>query len=92
MQSLIDTLLEAPASHMDEFVKDDIRKWGSDPTPFQILETLDKVVWASGASDFVVGVMDIILREKIEHVGMTFEQFVKLPQVIESRRKLSEIV
>ena len=92
MQSLFELLINAPAGQLDDFVRDDIKSWAGNPTPFQVLETLDKVVWASGATDFVVNVLDIILRSKIEEMGMTFEQFIKLPQVIESRRKLEDIV
>lgn len=92
MQSLFDLLINAPEDQLDQFVRDDIKAWGSDPTAFQILETLDKVVWASGATDFAVGVMNIILRSKIEEMGLTYQQFVQLPQVIESRRKLEDIL
>lgn len=61
-------LLEAPDGQLDKSMVPLIEKWDDEPTSLQILEVLDKCIYASLASGFMVkllqGLYDTALKQE----------------------------
>ena len=70
-------MLLAPDSQADASLKEVIKKWDEPPTAIQILEAVDHTVRFSSGSDFVVQVLDIMLRQTIKEENTTFEELIK---------------
>jgi len=53
-----------------------IELWDDEPTSLQILKTLDNIVFAGAASEFVVNALDIAMRQAMDREGSTYEQII----------------
>ncbi len=70
-------LLEAPDSQLDVSIKPLIEKWSEPPTALEVLEVIDQVVYSGLGSDFVVNVLDILLRKAIAGESTTMELVIE---------------
>jgi hypothetical protein len=77
MQEIIDALLEAPDSQLDDAAKKYIREWGDPPTALQILEVLDWCVWAAWASGFTMQVLNIMFEKALKDEKTSREEIEK---------------
>lgn len=75
--SLKSILLEAPTNQIDPVVLDVIRKWDEPETAAQVLEALDCATNCGGASEFAMGVLNLLLQTAIETEETTYEAVVK---------------
>lgn len=64
----------APISQIDRVFLDRLLDLNEGYKSHELLLILDEIVNSSGASDFVVKVLDIILNQKLKEEGLTFEQ------------------
>lgn len=69
---------DAPDSHLDKSMVDLIKSWGDDPTPLQLLEVIDKCIYASLSSGFVLGILQTIYDNELKRLGKTHEDLVPL--------------
>lgn len=71
--------LQAPESQLDPEMKPLIEKWNSpSPTALQVLEVLDKCIFCSLASGFVVSALQALYEGCLKKDGMTHEEAEKL--------------
>lgn len=70
-------LLEAPDGHLDVSMFPLIEKWGDPFKAIEVLEVLDKCIYAALASGFVIQVLATILDKTIEDENTTIEEVVK---------------
>jgi hypothetical protein len=71
-------LLQASDNQLDFRMIPMIEKWDDDPKAIQILEVLDKCIYASLASEIVISVLQIMLDEQIRKEKTTMDELVKL--------------
>ncbi len=71
-------MMSAPDSQMDASMKPLIEKWSDPPTSLQILEVLDKTIFAALASGFVVTLMQMLYEEALQIEGTTHDANVPL--------------
>ncbi|MCK9529482.1 MAG: hypothetical protein M0R77_02800 [Gammaproteobacteria bacterium] len=71
-----DMLLSAPDSQLDQSMRELIMVWDDEPTSLQILEVLDKVIYSSLGSDFVVTMLQIFLETTMAKENTTLEKIV----------------
>lgn len=69
-------LLSAPDSQLDQSMRELIMVWDDEPTSLQILEVLDKVIYSSLGSDFVVTMLQIFLETTMAKENTTLEKIV----------------
>lgn len=71
-------LLSAPEDQLDKSAHPLIQKWPDDklPSPLEILEVLDHVVYGGSASDFVVMVLENFLDIACKEANTTYEEVV----------------
>lgn len=62
-QELVDLILEAPDSQLDESVFNDIKGWNLEPSALDILFILDKIVYFSLGSEFTVSMFGMVLAQ-----------------------------
>jgi hypothetical protein len=77
MKEVIERLLEAPDTQIDASMKPLLRKWSDPPTPIQILEVLDRCIFSSLASGFVIQVLQLLYDGSCTANGTTHEEVVK---------------
>lgn len=77
MNEIIQHLITAPDSQLDASAVEEVKKWADPPQALEVLKTLDRCVYASLCSGFVVTVMDIILKEALKRENLTMEQLVE---------------
>lgn len=70
-------LLQAPDGHLDPSMFPYIEQWSDEPTALQILEVLDKCVFAALASGFVIQVLETMLDTAMRAENTTHEELVK---------------
>lgn len=76
-ESLKDIMMSAPDSHISEFLVSHIRDtWDNDPTPLQLLHTMDLAVRGSEVSGMVLNSMDTVLKQKLLTEGKSYEELV----------------
>jgi len=75
---IAENLLTAPDSQLDESMKPLIKKWSNPPTALQILEVLDKCIYASLASGFVVTLLQMAYEALCKNENTTHDDVVKL--------------
>lgn len=73
MKDLIEMLQSAPESQLDPSLKPLIVAWSDPPKPLEVLEVLDRCVHASLASDFVIGLLDLIYKDACQREGQTHD-------------------
>lgn len=66
-------LLDAPYGHLDASIKPMIEKWDEPPTALQILEVLDKCIYAALASGFVIDILETMLAGTNMEENTTYE-------------------
>ena len=76
MESIKTILLEAPESEIDPSILGLIEKWDEPATPLQILEALDMSVHYAAASDFAIGVFQVILDQALARENMSYDEVV----------------
>lgn len=72
-----DILLTAPENELDKAARDMITKWSLEPTPLEVLETLDACIYRALASDFVVSVLQIYYTLVCDKHKTTHDEVVK---------------
>lgn len=77
MKEIVDTLLMAPDSQLDEKAKEFIRKWNAPPTAPQVLEVLDWCVWGALASEFMMRVLHMLFEGAMKQEETTQEEVEK---------------
>ena len=78
MNKFKEALLKAPDSQLDSSMFPLIEKWDDEPTPIQILEVLDKCIFASLASGFTIVLLENLLDMALKREKTTLEEVVKL--------------
>lgn len=53
-------LVNAPMTQLDDVAREMIKKWSEPPKAIEVLEVLDKCIFTSLASDFVVTLLQIV--------------------------------
>ena len=76
--SIKDALLKAPDSQLDAEMFSLIEKWNDEPTSLQVLEVLDRCVYAGLASSFVIVLLESILDMAMTLENTTIEEVIKL--------------
>ena len=71
-------LLQANDGQLDASMFPLIEKWDDEPTPLQLLEVIDKCIYASLASGFVVGLLQACYELACADRGTTHDEVVKL--------------
>lgn len=74
---VINLLLQAPDSQLDESMKVYIREWTSPPTPLEVLEVLDHCIYGALASDMLVGILQEGYKQLCDDAGTTHDEIVK---------------
>jgi hypothetical protein len=75
---LAELLLSFSDSQLDACTHPLIRKWDEEPTSFQILEVLDKCIYSSLASSFVISALQVTYDLACKRESTTHEEVVKL--------------
>jgi len=75
-KALEDSLLKAPESQLDATILEDIKGWHSEPSALDLLFCLDKITYFSLASEFVIGIFQLLLNQAMEYEDITFEDLV----------------
>lgn len=75
-ESIKTTMLQAPATQMDESIRAIIREWDDPPTALQVLKALDFCVHGGAASSFVVTALQIVLRSACARENTTLTALV----------------
>ena len=70
-------LLQATDSQLDASLFPLIEKWDDEPTPLQLLEVIDKCIYGSLASGFVVGLLQACYELACADRGTTHDEVVK---------------
>lgn len=78
MSTIKKLLLEAPDGQLDACVFPLIEKWDEPATAIQILEVLDKVIYAALGSGFVVTLLQTLYDEARKREGKTDVEVVAL--------------
>ena len=75
---LFKLLLEAPSSQLAASMKPLISAWGDSPKAIQVLEVVDKCIFSSLASGFMMKVLQMTYEECLKAEGITHESLVPL--------------
>ena len=73
-KSIKELLLEAPDEQLDSCLFHIIREWDDEPKAIQILEVLDKVIYASLGSGFTVVLLQVLYKEALKKEGKTSKE------------------
>ncbi len=73
-KSIKEILLEAPDEQLDSCLFHIIREWDDEPKAIQILEVLDRVIYASLGSGFTVIVLQTLYRGALKKEGKTSKE------------------
>jgi len=76
MKKIKEHLLKAPDSQLDASVFPLIEKWDDEPTSLQILEVLDKCIYGSLASGFVIVLLENLLDIAMKRENVTLDDIV----------------
>ena len=76
-KELVDMLLEAPDTQLDNSLFDEINAWDLNPSALDILFILDKIVCFSLASGFAVGIFQMLLDRAIDEENTTMVELTK---------------
>ena len=76
MNEVIKLLRIAPDSQLDNSMQQLIEKWSDTPSSLQILEVLDRCIWGSLSSGFVIGVLERMLYETLKLENKTLEDIL----------------
>ena len=69
-------LLELSDNQLDESMKVLIRKWSTPPTSLELLEVIDKIIFASLASSFVLSFLQIMYDSTLKNEGKSHNDIV----------------
>lgn len=69
-------LLQAPENQIDPYIKNYIRLWPEDPSSIDILYVLDLGIKKSQVSDFVVKILEIMLKESLIKEKITYDELL----------------
>lgn len=78
-QPVIEALLGAPDSQLDASMKPLIKAWGTPPTARQILDVLDRCIYSSLASGFIVQLLQSSFNFACKQEGTTLEEIRAKP-------------
>jgi len=78
MKEIIEHLLTAPNTQLDDAMKPFIKEWSEPPSALQVLEVLDKCIYGSLASGFVVKVLQTVYEMRCSAEATTHEEVVAL--------------
>ena len=67
---------DAPDSHLDKSMVDLIKSWDDNPTPLQLLEVIDKCIYSSLCSGFVLGIMQSVYDAELKRLNIIHEKLV----------------
>ena len=73
-KSIKELLLAAPGTQLDSCLFPIIDGWDDKPKAIQILEVLDKVIYASLGSGFTVALLQALYREALKKEGKTSKE------------------
>lgn len=71
------TLLNAPDKELDASMKPLIEKWSNPPKPIELLEVIDKCIFGSLSSGFVLRILQVIYDVECANNNTTHEEVVK---------------
>lgn len=71
-------LQQAPNEQLDSSVQPMIAAWGEPPTSLQVLEVLDQCAHSALASQFTMGVLNIMLELRLDAEGKTMQDITPL--------------
>lgn len=74
--ALKQVLLTAPESQLDPSMFPLIEKWDDPPRAIQLLEAIDKCIYSSLSSGFVLTGMQLAYKRACENEGVTHEELV----------------
>lgn len=72
-KELVEGLLNAPESQLDKTILADIKNWNYEASALDILFILDKITYFSLASEFVVGIFQLLLDQAMEDEDTNFD-------------------
>lgn len=78
MKQIVELLLSAPDSQLDDQAKELIKLWDECPKALQILKVLDVCAYAALASDTTMTILDIMYKTALKAEGKTHEDMVAL--------------
>ena len=73
-KSIKELLLAAPGTQLDSCLFPIIEGWDDEPKAIQILEVLDKVIYASLGSGFTVALLQALYSEALKKEGKTSKE------------------
>lgn len=73
-KSIKELLLAAPGTQLDSCLFPIIEGWDDEPKAIQILEVLDKVIYASLGSGFTVVLLQALYSEALKKEGKTSKE------------------
>lgn len=76
VNEIIQLLRIAPDSQLDNSIQQLIDKWSDTPSSLQILEVLDRCIFGSLSSGFVVDVLERMLYETLKLENKTLEDIL----------------
>lgn len=76
MNEIIKLLRIAPDSQLDNSMQEFIEKWSDTPSSLQILEVLDRCIFGSLSSGFVIDVLERMLYETLKLENKTLEDIL----------------
>lgn len=77
MTEILDLLLKAPDSQLDESMFELIKQFSSPPKALELLEVIDKCVCDSLASGFVLTLLEAFYMDALEAEGKIHEEVIK---------------
>lgn len=80
MKNLKELLIKSPDSQLDSSMKTIIQKWSDTPSSLEILEVLDKTIYSSLGSGFVVQTLEMMLNQTLQLENKTLEEISKLAE------------
>lgn len=78
MSTIKEMLLTAPNEQLDPCMFPIIERWSDEPTSLQLLEVIDKCIYASLASGFVVSLLQTLLEVAMERENVTLDDITPL--------------
>ncbi len=73
LKELEDSLLAAPQSQLDPSIVNEIKQWKGEASSLDILFILDKITYFSLASEFVVGIFQMLLEQAMQDEEIDFD-------------------
>lgn len=75
---VINLLANAPETQLDASMRQLVKGWSSPPKAIEILEVLDKSIFSSLASGFVVTLLQLSYDDACKNENITHDELVKL--------------